>query len=177
MRPITVAVVEIDQDQHIAIERFIRQGETNVEFLTDTQSNYDHHLERRLVPRDGITPVENAIARIKRLNPRVLLINANKSIDEYCDLLFALRYQCSGTQAILIINEAVMEENYLLKVLASGARGFISNNSDSLDFPKIVKVIDRGEAWISRKMIGKLMHQIVSASHHDSSEGDFDSSC
>ena len=175
MQPITVAVVEIDQDQHLPIERFIRQDETNVELLTDTQSNYDNNVERRLVSRKSITSVDNAIARIKRLNPRVLLVNANKSIDEYCDLLLALRCQCPSTQAILIINETVVEENYLLRVLASGARGFIPNNSDSLNFSKIVQAINQGEAWVSRKMIGKIMHQIVSASHRDSSEGDFDS--
>ena len=175
MQPITVAVVEIDQDQHIPIERFRRQDEADVALLTDTQSNYDNKVERRLVSRNNITPVDNAIARIKRLNPRVLLINANKSIDEYCDLLLALRHQCPSTQAILIINETEVEENYLLKALVSGACGFISSNLDSLNFSKIVRAIDQGEAWVSRKMIGKIMHQIVSASHRNSSEGDFDS--
>lgn len=176
MQPITVAMVEIDQDQHIPVERFIRQNETNVELLTDTQSNYDKKVERRFASRNSVTPIDNAVARVKRLNPRVLLINANKSIDEYCDLLLALRHQCPSTQAILIINETMVEENYLLKVLASGARGFISNNQDSLNFAKIVKAIDQGEAWVSRKMTGKIMHEIVSTSRCDSPEGDFDSS-
>ena len=60
-------------------------------------------------------------------------------------------------------------------MLASGARGFIPNNSDLLNLSKIVKAIDRGEAWISRKMIGKIMQEIVSASHCNPPEGDFDS--
>ena len=175
MQPITVAVVEIDQDQHIPVEKFVRQNQTNVELLTDIQSNYDNHVERRFVSRNSVTSVDNAIARIKRLNPRVLLVNANKSIDEYCDLLLALQYQCPDTQAILIIDETVAEENYLLKMLASGARGFISNNLDSLNFSKIVRAVDQGEAWVSRKMTGKIMHEIVSASRCDSSGIGFDS--
>ena len=176
MQPITVAVVEIDQDQHIPVEKFVRQNQINVELLTDTQSNYDNHVERRCASRDGVTPVDNAIARIKRLNPRVLLVNANKSIDEYCDLLFVLRYECPDTQAILIINEAV-EENYLLETLACGARGFITDNLDSLNFSKVIDAINRGEAWVSRKLVGKIMHQIVSASRNDFIEAGFDSSC
>lgn len=175
MQPITVAVVEIDQDQHIPVEKFVRQNQTNVELLTDTRSNYANHVERRFVSRHSVTPVENAIARIKRLNPRVLLVNANKSIDAYCDLLLALQYQCPDTQAILIIDETVAEENYLLKMLASGARGFIPNNLDALNFSKIVKAVDQGEAWVSRKMTGKIMHEIVSASRCDASGVDFDS--
>lgn len=175
MQSITVAVVEIDQDQHIPVEKFVPQNQINVELLTDTQSNYDNYVERRFASRHDVTPVDNAIARIKRLNPRVLLVNANKSIDDYYDLLLALRYQCPDIQVILIIDETVAEEDYLLKMLASGARGFIPNNLDSLDFSKIVRAIDQGEAWVSRKMTGKIMHEIVSASRCDSSGIDFDS--
>lgn len=175
MQPITVAVVEIDQDQPIPIEEFVGQNQTDVELLTDTRSNYDNHVERRFVSRNRITPVDNAISRIKRLNPRVLLINANKSIGEYSDLLLALQYQCPGTQAILIIDEIVAGETYLLEMLASGARGFIPNNLDPLNFSKVVSAVDRGEAWVSRKITGKMMHEIVSASRCDSSRADFDS--
>ena len=174
MQPITVAVVEIDQDEQLPVEKFVYQSETNIKLLTDKQSNHDSNVERRLVSRNNITSIDNAIARIKRLNPRVLLVNANKSIDEYRDLLLALREECPSVHAILIINE-IAEESYLLEMLASGARGFIPNNSDSFNLSKIVKAIDRGEAWISRKMIGKIMQEIVSASHCNPSEGDFDS--
>lgn len=176
MQPITVAVVEINQDQHASVEKLVQHNGANVELLTDVRSNYDHTLERRLVPRNGVTPVDDAIARIKRLNPRVLLVNANTSIAEYCDLLLALQHQCPETRAILIINETT-EESYLLEMLASGARGFITGNLDSLNLSKIVKVVDQGEPWISRKLIGKIMHKIVSTSRHDASEADCDSSC
>ena len=104
------------------------------------------------------------------------IFNANQAIDEYCDLLFVLRYECPDTQAILIINEAV-EENYLLETLACGARGFITDNLDSLNFSKVIDAINRGEAWVSRKLVGKIMHQIVSASRNDFIEAGFDSSC
>ena len=174
MQPITVAIVEIDQDQRVPVGKLLRHKETAVELLTDAQSDRVYTIERRRVPRNGITPVDNAIARIKRLNPSVLLVNANKLLDDYCDLLLALQYQCPNTRAILIVNEPI-EEDYLLKVLMCGARGFITNNLDSLDFSKVVTAVHRGEAWLSRKMTGKVMHQIVSASQCDSSEADFDS--
>ncbi len=174
MQSITVAIVEINQDQHVPVEELLRPHETSMELLTDARSNYDNTVERRHVHRNDITPVDNAIARIKRLNPSILLVNANRLMDEYCDLLLALQYQCPDTQAILVLNKPI-EEDYLLKALICGARGFITNDWNSLNFSKVVMAVHRGEAWLSRKMIGKVMQQIVSASHYDSSEGDFDS--
>ena len=97
MQPITVAIVETDPNQRAPVERFVRQDETDIKLLTDTSSNYDSSVERRLVSRDGITSVASAIARIKRLKPRVLLVNANESSDAYCDLLLTLRHQCPDT--------------------------------------------------------------------------------
>ena len=61
MQLITVAVVEIDQDQHIPVEKFVRQNQTNVELLTDIQSNYDNHVERRFVSRNSVTPIDKAL--------------------------------------------------------------------------------------------------------------------
>ncbi|PXW83470.1 hypothetical protein C8R34_12832 [Nitrosomonas sp. Nm84] len=174
MQPITMAVVEIGQDQQVPVGELLRHKETAVELLTDTRSDRAYTVERRQMPRDGITPVENAIARIKRLNPHILLVNANKLLDEYCDLLLALQYQCPNTQAILVVNEPI-EEDYLLKALTCGARGVITNNLDSLDFSKVAMAVHRGEAWLSRKMTGKIMHQIVSAAQRDSSEANLDS--
>lgn len=170
MQSITVAVVEIDQDHHVPIKELLQQSEIHVELLTDAPSDYDNKIERRGMPRSGIAAVDNAIARIKRLNPNILLVNANRSMEEYCDLLVALQQQCPNTQSILIINESI-EEAYLLKTLACGARGFITNDKDLINFSKIVKAIHRGEAWLSRKMIGRLMQQIVSTTHCNSSGG------
>jgi hypothetical protein len=48
---------------------------------------------------------------------------------------------------------------------------------DSLNFSKVIDAINRGEAWVSRKLVGKIMHQIVSASRNDFIEAGFDSSC
>ena len=176
MQPITVAIVEINQNQPVSVENFLQHNDTKVELLADIPSNYDHVRERRQTLRNSEAAIENAVARIKRLRPQILLINANQAIDEYCDLLFVLRYECPDTQAILIINEAV-EENYLLETLACGARGFITDNLDSLNFSKVIDAINRGEAWVSRKLVGKIMHQIVSASRNDFIEAGFDSSC
>ena len=58
----------------------------------------------------------------------------------------------------------------LFRALASGARGFIVSDLNSLDLSKVVKAVDQGEIWISRKMQGKIMEQIVIAFQHEMRE-------
>ena len=162
VQAITVAVVEIDQEQQISVDKLIQQNNKQIELLIDNESSYNSQLERRQESRHEMTVIDNALARIKRLSPRVLLVNANNSIEEYCDFLLALQYLCPDTHAIMLINETVRDD-YLFRALASGARGFIVSDLNSLDLSKVVKAVDQGEIWISRKMQGKIMEQIVTA--------------
>lgn len=165
MQSITVAIVDIEQDQQrqTPLDELLHHNTTHFELLTDLPSVDIQSIERRRIARNELSFVENAIARIRRLNPQVLLMNASEAIQECCDLLLALQDQCPGTQALLVIDETI-EESDLIKALACGARGFIAEDLDSVDFSKVVSAIDRGEAWLPRKMTARLMHQIVSAS-------------
>ncbi len=169
VQAITVAVVEIDQEQQISVDKLVQQNNKQIKLLIDNESSYNSQLERRQESRHEMTVIDNALARIKRLSPRVLLVNANNSIEEYCDFLLALQYLCPDTHAIMVINETVRDD-YLFRTLASGARGFILSDLNSLDLSKVVKAVDQGEIWISRKMQGKIMEQIVIAFQHEMRE-------
>ena len=165
MQSITVAIVNIEQDQQrqTPISELLHHNSTHFELLTDPPSDDIQTEERRRIARDDLSFVENTIARIRRLNPQVLLMDASQTMHECCDLLQALQSECPSTQALLVIDDTIQEDD-LIKALACGARGFIAEDLDSIDFSKVVTAIDRGEAWVPRKMTARLMHQIVSAS-------------
>lgn len=169
MQAITVAVVEIDQEQQISVDKLIQQNNKRIKLLIDTESGDNPQCERRQESRHAMTVIDNALARIKRLNPRVLLVNASNSIEEYCDFLLALQCLCPDTHAIMVINETVRDD-YLFRALASGARGFILSDLNTLDLSKVVTAVDQGEIWISRKMQGKIMEQIVTALQNEVQE-------
>lgn len=165
MSSITVAIVNIEQNQQrqTPISELLQHNATHFELLTDPPSGDIQSMERRCIARDELTFVENAVARIRRLNPQVLLMNAGQAMQECCDLLRALQDYCPSIQALVVIDEAVGEDD-LLKALACGARGFIAEDLDFINFSKVVTAIDRGEPWVPRKMTARLMQQIVSAS-------------
>lgn len=176
MQFITVAVVDIEQDQqrHTSISELLRHNTTHFELLTDLPSAHHQSTERRCIARDDLSFIDNVIARIRRLNPQIVLMSVSRAMHECCDLLLALHDHCPGTQALLVIDDGI-EENDLIKALACGARGFISERIDSLDFSKVISAIERGEAWVPRRIAARLMHRIVSASRQDVAEADFDS--
>ena len=114
------------------------------------------------------------MAKINRLNPKVILINANQTIEEYFDLVIALQSQRPPVQCIFVINEST-SETYILRALANGAQGFVMNELASVDLMKIINAIDRGEIWASRKILSKAMDMIISSSQSNCAEVDLDS--
>lgn len=168
MQPITVAVVDVDQKKRKQLEQFLRQDKQNIAVLTDLRSNQTSMPnDRRIQSRTNINLIEDTVTRIKRLKPQILLANVSLLSDKYCDLLVALRDNCPETFVVLLIDEAV-EEKQILKALANGARGFLDYGVDLLGFSKAVYAVAQGEAWISRKMLGKIMDKILCVSHENS---------
>ncbi len=164
MSSITVAIVNIEQNQQkTTIHELFQHNAPLFELLTDSPSQAIQSEERRRLTRCGLSFVENAIARIRRLKPQILLMNTSRAMHECCNLLLALRDQCPRIRTLLVIDEAIKEDDLVL-ALACGARGFITADLDPVDFTKAVSAIDRGEAWVPRRMTATLMHRIVSAS-------------
>ena len=96
MQPITVAVVENDQEKCRQLEHYLRKNSQNIEVLTDKDSFYNKNVERRLKSRDNQSLKANTVARIKRLRPRVLFVNTQQLTKESFDLLYELSQTLSG---------------------------------------------------------------------------------
>lgn len=159
MQPITVMVVETGQNQAISIQDLERNS--NIRVLDESKLNDYNTVGSLLREQEGTVDfIESTLEKINRLNPKTVLINANQTIQEYCDLLVAMHYQQPHIQAILVINDSISED-YILKALSCGAQGFITNKLSALDFIKVVNAIDQGEIWVSRKILTKAMDQVL----------------
>ena len=177
MHPITVAIADVNLEKREALEQFLQNDRQTLNVLSDRISNEkERSYDRRLKSRDNITFIEDNIARVNRLRPRVLLVNTQFFSNTVYDFLAALRQRCPDTKVIILTNNSI-EENKILEGLASGARGFLNYGADLVSFSKAVCTVDRGEAWVPRKMLGRIMEKILYASHHCSLEGEIDSSC
>ena len=165
MQLINVAVSDVNQQRREAMEHFLQHGRQDIAVLTDALSKQNERVkERRLKSRENITLIEDNLARINRLKPRVLFVNAQYFLDAECMFFLLLHRQYPEILVILLTDETT-EENEIMEALANGVCGFLSHKSDLVDFLKATKAVEHGEAWVPRKFHGKIMGKILVASH------------
>lgn len=162
---ITVVVVENDHYMRERLERYLRQHDQSIEVLSDKKLFYDNKIERRLKSRDNLSFKENTIARVKRLKPRVICVNAQKLTKESCDLLTELNQNCPDTVSIVLVKE-IADERRVVQALECGARGIVDCGTMSFNISKVIHAVDKGEPWVSRKVLTKMMEKIVFKTSH-----------
>lgn len=160
MQTVTVAIADTDSGRRNKLEQIL-QGEQGIEVLANVLSNgsgvaYDDGLG----PHAGIAEVEDIVARIGRLRPRILFIHLDPSNDANFALLEALHRQYPETFVVLLTDKSIHEEQ-IIQALANGARGCLSHEADPFYVLKAVRVVDRGEIWVTRKMLGKIMDKVL----------------
>lgn len=160
MQPITVAVADTNRDRRVQYECFL-QSQLGIKLLANSTSNKEADndptfVDRRHKPRTDISASEDEVARIKRLKPLVLLVNLNLCTDEDYTLLLSLRCECPETLIVLLADDSIREDQ-LMKILEIGAKGCLKYESVQYHLSKAIQVVGCGEAWVSRKMLGKVM--------------------
>jgi DNA-binding NarL/FixJ family response regulator len=160
MQPVTVAIADANPGRRDKLEQILR-GEQGIEVLTNVLSNGSGmNLGSQPEPEASITEVEDILAKIGRLRPRILFIHLDPSNDTNFTLLEALHRQYPETFVVLLTDKSIHEEQ-IIQALANGARGCLSHEADPFYFLKAVRVIDRGEIWVTRKMLGKIMDKVL----------------
>lgn len=165
-QPVTVAVADANRNRRIGCERFL-QDKLGIELLEKPHSSDDSNndyafTDRRRKPRTNLTPNEDEVARITRLNPLVLLVNLNLCDDDDYALLLSLRYECPDVLLILMADDSV-HESRILHALEIGARGYLKQNTLQIYLSKALQVVSRGEAWVPRKMMGNMIRQVFNS--------------
>jgi DNA-binding NarL/FixJ family response regulator len=103
---------------------------------------------------------EDAVVAAVELRPRILLCRLRLAATTGYSLLATLRQKCPATLGVLWTDDTV-EENQLIVALANGARGFLNRNDLRLQLPRAMRAIDGGEAWVPRKMLGRILDRLV----------------
>jgi len=177
MQPITVAIADDDGGRRARFERSL-QSEQGIHVLADVATSEGGMAgNRRLSPRANISAIENVVARIRRLKPRVLLADMKQCTDEDCAMLVSLRRECPDTLVVLLADESPQQEERVMQALAKGARGYLNLEEDTPHISKAVHMVDRGEAWVPRQMLGKVMDQVLHWCHESSIEVNLDPTC
>jgi DNA-binding NarL/FixJ family response regulator len=159
MQPVTVAIADADHDRRLIYEQFLRDVPEVALLANGASSGNPVIHNRRAKPRNNITVIEEEVARAKRLLPRVLLVHSSLCPDENYSILRLLNRDCPSTYVVLVGDELANEE-LIIKALESGARGYVSHETVNQNLAKLASAIDRGEAWVSRKILGKIVNRI-----------------
>jgi DNA-binding NarL/FixJ family response regulator len=121
----------------------------------------------RMLQQDGdITVVGQAanctelVTKLLALKPRILLFSLDLCSDAECSLLDVLRRDCPSTRVVLLADHPV-EEEQLVQALATGARGYLDYETCERHLAKALHCVDRGEAWVPRRMLGKMMETML----------------
>lgn len=173
MQPVNVAVIDSDNNRRKELEQLLQSGEASeaINLLVDSASGRREGRERRARSREDMSYMENVVARVNRIKPRILLasICMHHLSDENRDLLTTLCQQFPNTMVVLLVEEASAKENFLMNALTCGVRGFIDSETIGTPlFHKMIKSVDEGEAWVPRKLLTKVMNAIFFRDDPDS---------
>ncbi len=160
MQTVTVAIADTDPGRRAKLEQLLRGGQ-GIEVLANVMANGSGTASGpQPEPREDGAPIEDVVVKVSRLRPRILFVNLDPFGSASLTLIEALHRECPDTFIVLLTGRSV-EEEQLLQALANGARGYLSYEADPFYFLKAVRVVDRGEIWVSRKMLGRIMDKVL----------------
>lgn len=100
-----------------------------------------------------------AVSMTGRLKPRVILLDLNLSSEFGASLISVLRRKSSRSRVILLVGRA--PEARIIEALSHGAVGCVSKKNLSRFLPEALEAVASGEAWMSRKLIPKIMDRLA----------------
>ncbi len=100
-----------------------------------------------------------AVSATAKLKPRVVLLDLELSSEIGPSLIAVLRRKSARTRVILLVGRA--SEERILEALSHGAVGCVTKKNISRFLPEALEAVSSGEAWMSRKLIPKIMDRLA----------------
>jgi len=99
----------------------------------------------------------HALNAVEQIQPAVILLNYQLQESETRSYIKALLKMSSNSKIVVIAKG--LTDNEILACLVAGAKGYQDMKSLDQYMIKMIKVIDAGEAWVSRRMVAKLLDE------------------
>lgn len=126
-----------------------------------TQCRRMLRLDTRISVLPRATGGEDLVAWMLRLRPRILLMGVHLCTDEDYLVLEELRRACPETR-VMLVGHRPIEEDRLARAIVVGAHGYLEQRDLEHFLPTAVHGMDQGEAWVPRKVLGKIMNMALS---------------
>jgi len=122
-----------------------------------------------IVIRNVVNELDKGLAFINKIvgSPPDIIIVDGKILREAAALslppILGFTKKCAGMRAI-IIGDRFIDEN-VIAMMKEGARGFLLREHVDADIIKCIRVVARGELWLSTKLIGLVFDELLRESH------------
>jgi DNA-binding NarL/FixJ family response regulator len=109
----------------------------------------------------AVTIYENeirALNAVESLKPSIIIVNYNihkTATMELVSLLFK-----ASLQSKIVLIAPKLSDDEILNYLAVGTKGYLQTEEVEKFINKLIKVITDGEAWISRRLVSKLIARL-----------------
>jgi DNA-binding NarL/FixJ family response regulator len=100
-----------------------------------------------------------AVSATARLKPRIILLDLQLSSDFGATLISVLRRRSARSRVILLVGRA--SEDRIVEALSHGAVGCVTKKEIPLFLPKALEAVAAGEAWMSRKLVPKIVDRLA----------------
>ncbi|MFW5443693.1 MAG: DNA-binding response regulator [Methylococcaceae bacterium] len=99
-----------------------------------------------------------AFNEVEEMQPSVILLNYDVLKDQTIDYIRLIINVSPDSKVVVIADE--LSEEYVLSCLIAGAKGFQELEQLDQYVNKLIKVVDKGEVWITRRMVAILLENI-----------------
>lgn len=94
-----------------------------------------------------------AIEVISELKPDIVLVGITMPESDGLQIISAIRERSPASKPIIITGG--MDEEFIIKAVKAGAKGYLSRNSSISRLFKAIKAVHNDELWIERQLIAK----------------------
>src|SRR5207244_6404690 len=138
----TVLIADVEKDGRATCRRIL-QPEKKIKVVGEARSGLE------------------AMTAAARLKPRVLLLDPSVVGGEGASLVSTILEKSPKTRIILLTEHA--SDADILDALSEGALGYLAKPVHPTYLTKAVRAVAAGEAWVPRRMVGKVIDQLVPA--------------
>jgi DNA-binding NarL/FixJ family response regulator len=134
--PIRIAVVESDPLRFVGFRA-----------LFDSESDFEL--------------ISASLADITGLQGIDLILLGNRNGQNLFDLMASLK--ASRPDLRIIVTGSGMDDETILKAIASGAKGYVDEAASPADFVQAIRIVNQGSVWAPRHVLSMFIERVTSA--------------
>lgn len=105
--------------------------------------------------------VSASLADIATLQDIDLILLGNRNGQNLFDLMASLK--ASRPDLRIIVTGAGMDDETILKAIASGAKGYVDEAATPTDFVQAIRIVNQGSVWAPRHVLSMFIERVTSA--------------